>query len=81
MSSENHESFLVNKYGILMKVEDLAEVLDRSVTSLRKELRSSSSAHPEIATAFRPTMIKLGRRLYFRTIEVAAALSLTQNAS
>lgn len=81
MSSEILESYLVEKYGILMKTEDLAEVLGQTAENLRKGLRSSSTANKKIADTFRPTMIKFGRRMYFKTVEVAVALSLTHDAT
>lgn len=71
--SKKHQ--LVEEYGLLMKMEDMAELLGRSKDGLRISLSTES----ELAGIFRPTMIKVGRRIYFKTTEVAAALNLTQD--
>jgi hypothetical protein len=65
------EEVLTDQYGPLMSVAHLAKVLDRSEEGLRISLRSDSSWSKAINAA----KLKLGRRVYFRTAEVAKVLS------
>lgn len=65
------EEALTQKYGPLMSAAQLATVLDRSVEGLRISLRSDSEWSKPINSA----RLKLGRRVYFRTAEVAKVLS------
>jgi hypothetical protein len=65
-----HENFLLEKYGPLMRMEDLAELLSRSKGGLRLSL----SSDPVLAELFGSAKIKIGRRIYFRTLEVADML-------
>ncbi len=65
------EETLVKSYGPLLSIAALATVLDRSPDGLRISLRSSS----DWALAINSTKFRLGRRVYFRTAEVARLLS------
>lgn len=64
------ENFLLQKYGPLLSFEQLAGLLDRSVVGLRLSL----SGDGEMAVKFNPTRTKIGRRVYFKTRQVAAVL-------
>lgn len=64
------EESLVGRYGPLMPLAGLASLLDRSPEAARMFLRSNS----ELAQRINNAKIKVGRRLYFRTIEVAKVL-------
>lgn len=65
------EEVLNNEYGPLMSVAQLAKVLDRSAEGLRISLRTESDWSKPLNAA----KLKLGRRVYFRTAEVANVLS------
>lgn len=68
----NTEAYLVVKFGTLMRLVDLAELLGRSVDGLRVSLYSDT----ELSRKLKPTMIRIGRRIYFRTQQVIQALDL-----
>lgn len=65
------EKSLVDRFGPLMPLNGLASLLDRSPEAVRMFLRSNSELAQRINTA----KLKVGRRLYFRTLEVAQFLS------
>ena len=65
------EEALTNQYGPLISVAMLAKVLDRSVEGLRISLRTDSAWSKPINAA----KLKIGRRVYFRTAEIAVVLS------
>lgn len=65
------EEALTKSYGPLLSIAALATVLDRSPDGLRISLRSSS----DWALAINATKIRLGRRVYFRTSDIARVLS------
>lgn len=65
------EEALTKEYGPLLSVAQLAKVLDRSAEGLRISLRTESDWSKPINAA----KLKLGRRVYFRTAEVANVLS------
>ena len=65
------EDALVSKYGPLMSVVALSSLLDRSPESVRIFLRSNGESAQRINLA----KVKVGRRLYFRTSEIALVLS------
>lgn len=64
------ENYLLNKFGPLLSLEQLAGLLDRSVDGLRISL----SGGGDMAAKFNPARKKIGRRVYFRTQKVAAVL-------
>lgn len=66
----NTESFLLQKYGPLLSLVQLAGLLDRSVDGLRLSLRQDG----EMAAKFNPARKKIGRRVYFRSVVVAQVL-------
>jgi hypothetical protein len=65
------EENLVGRFGPLMPLAGLASLLDRSPEAVRMYLRSDSELAQRINTA----KLKVGRRLYFRTMEVARVLN------
>jgi hypothetical protein len=66
------ENSLLKRYGPLMNLADLASMLDRSPDGLRVTLRSSGEWVEKINAA----RLQLGRRVYFRTAEIAEALGI-----
>ena len=64
------EEALIRKYGPLLSFADLAEVLHRSPEALRITLRSSNDWVTRINTA----RLRIGRRVYFRSSEIAVVL-------
>lgn len=67
-----HENTLMRRYGPLMKLADLASILDRSPDGLRVTLRSTGEWVDKINSA----RLQLGRRVYFRTAEIAEVLGI-----
>lgn len=67
-----HENTLMRRYGPLMKLADLASILDRSPDGLRVTLRSTGEWVEKINSA----RLQLGRRVYFRTAEIAEVLGI-----
>ena len=65
------EEALVTKYGPLMSVTALSSVLDRSPESVRVFIRSNGESAQRLNLA----KVKVGRRLYFRTAEIAEVLN------
>lgn len=65
------EDVLTKQYGPLLSVAQLAKVLDRSAEGLRISLRTESDWSRPINEA----RLKIGRRVYFRTAEIALVLS------
>ena len=66
------EETLIKQYGPLLSINQLAGILDRSADGLRTTLRSSG----EWANKVNASRLKPGRRLYFRTVEVADVLGI-----
>ena len=65
------EEALTKQYGPLLSVAQLAQVLHRSAEGLRISLRTESEWSKPVNAA----KLKLGRRVYFRTAEIALVLS------
>jgi hypothetical protein len=65
------EETLINKYGALLTIAQLAEILSRSVDGTRISLRSEN----DWSNRVNATRLKIGRRVYFRTSEIAVYLS------
>lgn len=55
-----------------MSLPDIAKLLDRSVDGIRVSLYSDS----ETSRMLKPTMVRVGRRIYFRTTQVNDVLKL-----
>jgi hypothetical protein len=64
------EEILVREYGPLLSLSELAIILDRTPAGLRSSLRSSGEWINRINAA----RLRLGRRVYFRTSEIATVL-------
>lgn len=65
------EETLTKQYGPLLSVVQLATILHRSSEGLRISLRTESDWSNRINSA----KLKLGRRVYYRTAEIALVLS------
>ena len=70
MSSSATENYLLEKFGPLISLVQLAGLLDRSADGLRLSL----SQDGELSRKFNPARKKIGRRVYFRSSLVAQAL-------
>jgi hypothetical protein len=64
------EEILVKEYGPILSLAELAMILDRSPDGLRISLRSSG----EWVKGINAARLRLGRRIYFRTSEIANVL-------
>lgn len=73
MSTEN---FLLEKYGPLLSLGQLANLLNRSADGLRLSLRQNG----ELSQKFNPARKKIGRRVYFRSALVAKVLDEGEEA-
>ncbi len=65
------EDSLLQRYGPLLSMAQLATVLDRSPDGLRISLRATNKWTQRINKA----RLKIGRRIYFRTSQIADVLS------
>ena len=65
------EENLVRSAGPLLTITQLAKILDRSPEGLRISLRSGTPWVQKVNA----TRLRLGRRVYFRTSEIAAILN------
>lgn len=65
------EQNLIERFGPLIPLAGLAVLLDRSPEAIRMFLRSNNELAQHINTA----KLKVGRRLYFRSSEIARYLS------
>lgn len=65
------EKILIETYGALLSIAQLARILDRSKEGLRISLRSDTAWAAKINSA----KLKLGRRVYFKTTDIAQILS------
>lgn len=70
MDMSTTERFLLEKYGPLLSLIQLAGLLDRSVDGLRLSL----SHEGEMSKKFNPARKKIGRRVYFRSSLIAPIL-------
>ena len=70
MSTTSTENYLLQKFGPLLSLAQLAAILDRSADGLRLSLGQDG----EMSKKFNPTRKKIGRRVYFRTAMVAPIL-------
>lgn len=70
------EEYLLDKFGPLMSLPDIANLLGRSIDGVRVSLYSDT----DVSRKLKPTMIKVGRRVYFRTLQVKDALLLDDPA-
>lgn len=61
------EDTLLQRFGPLLSIAQLATVLDRSPDGLRVSLRATN----EWAQGINKARLKIGRRVYFRTSQIA----------
>lgn len=66
------EEYLLNRFGPLMSIPDIATLLGRSPDGVRVSLYSDT----DISRKLKPAMIRIGRRVYFRTMQINDALKL-----
>lgn len=64
------QSLLVEKYGPLLTLSQLALILDRSREGLRLTLRGNSDLARQLGAA----RMKIGRRVHFKTAVVASVI-------
>lgn len=67
------EEALIEKFGLLMSPAQLAELLGRSTEALRAHL--TRYKNDNFYQSLNSTSVKVGRRIYYRTPEVAEILS------
>lgn len=65
------EENLLDRFGPLLRIGQLAALLDRSPDGLRNSLRLPAD---EATQRLKEARVKVGRRVYFRTSEVAKVL-------
>lgn len=66
------EEYLLERFGPLMSMAQVASLLDRSPDGFRVAMYSDS----DLARKLKPAVVRVGRRVYFRTLQVIHALSL-----
>ena len=66
------EEFLLDRFGPLMSIAYVAGILGHSADGFRVALYSDD----DVSRRLRPTMVRIGRRVYFRTLQLADALGL-----
>lgn len=66
------EDTLLERFGPLLRIAQLATILDRSPDGLRNSMRVPAD---EATRRIKEARVKVGRRVYFRTSEIAKALS------
>lgn len=67
MTTTTTEQILVSKYGPLLTLAQVSELLNRSADGLRMSLRGDSLFARRMQSARR----KIGRRLYFKAVDLA----------
>lgn len=71
------EDYLLSRFGPLMSLANIAEILNRSADGLRVSLYSDT----DLSRKLKPTMLRIGRRVYFRTLQVQDALEISTTAN
>jgi len=66
------EEYLLGRFGPLMGIGDIARILGRSTDGVRVALYTDG----DVSRRLKPTMVRVGRRVYFRTVQVVDALKL-----
>jgi hypothetical protein len=66
------EEILITQYGPLLTLAQLAKILNRSVEGLRIGLHSETEFSKKINAA----RVRLGRRVYFSSVKIAAAINI-----
>ncbi len=68
---------LLERFGPLMTVDDLAELLERTPLGLRASLNRDS----DVAKTFSTARLKIGRKSFFRTHQIIEVLQLESSPS
>ncbi|KES23867.1 hypothetical protein [Pseudomonas sp. AAC] len=71
MTPDCLEQHLLETYGPLLTLEQLAQLLHRSPGGLRFSLTTQSA----FARQINATKVRLGRRVYFRTCDMATIMA------
>lgn len=71
------EEYLLSRFGPLMSLSNIAELLNRSADGIRVSLYSDT----DLSRKLKPTMVRIGRRVYFRTLQVQDVLELSADPS
>ncbi|RMM67935.1 hypothetical protein ALQ74_200134 [Pseudomonas savastanoi pv. glycinea] len=66
------EEYLLDRFGPLMSMAQVADLLDRSPDGFRVAMYTDS----DLSRKLKPTVVRVGRRVFFRTIQVNDALGL-----
>lgn len=66
------EDYLIQRFGLLMSINDLSDLLGRSPDGVRVSLYTDT----DVSRKLKPPMVKVGRRVYFRTLQVKDVLHL-----
>ena len=69
--TQHMTDFLTDKYGPVLSINQLAEVLDRSPDGLRVTLQRDCEASRELISA----KSKIGRRVYFNAVRIAEIMT------
>ena len=69
------EEYLLDRFGPLMSMAQMASLLDRSPDGFRVAMYNDS----DLSRKLKPTVVRVGRRVFFRTIQVNDALGLDGN--
>lgn len=64
--------YLLGRFGPLMSIVDVANLLGRSPDGIRVALYTDT----DVSRRLKPTMLRVGRRVYFRTLQVTEVLNL-----
>jgi len=70
------EEYLLDRFGPLMSSAEVAGLLGRSSDGFRVAMYSDT----DISRRLKPTMLRVGRRVYFRTLQVKDVLLLDDPA-
>lgn len=65
------EQVMIDRFGVLLDIDQLSRILHKSPRGLRMSLRSST----EWAMRINATKVRMGKRIYFRTADIATILS------
>ncbi|CUI33424.1 Uncharacterised protein [Achromobacter xylosoxidans] len=66
--------YLLVRFGPLMSIVDVATLLGRSPDGVRVALYADT----DFSRKLKPAMLRVGRRIYFRTLQITEALDLEQ---
>lgn len=69
------EQYYLDKYGPVINLEVAAKILGRSPQGLRVCLYRDN----EVSRVLNSSKVKIGRRIYFKTLDFMEVFSLTKN--